>query len=89
MYPASRVLFILISQGDVVVLQKDSNGYLASKAGEQLPIRVLRNANGAYYIGTFSELRGPFTRESQQYWDRAYQAEEALAKGTWTQRQHP
>lgn len=70
------------------MLQKDSNGMLALKQGKQLPLRVLTNSSGKYYIGTFNELHGPFTRESREYWDRAYQAEEALEKGTWTQRQH-
>ena len=87
--PLLRESFLfLISQGDEVVILKDSNGQLALQQGRELPLRVLTNPNGKYYIGTFSEVHGPFTRESREYWDRAYKAEEALANGTWTQRQH-
>lgn len=72
----------------LIMLKKDSIGLLAQKAGENLPLRVLKNGNGMYYIGTFSELHGPFTRESKEYWNSAHEAETALTNRTWTQRQH-
>lgn len=71
------------------MLDQNSVGLIASQLGYTLPNRVLRNAQGKYYIGTFSEVHCNISRESQEYWDKAYQAEDALAKGTWTQRRHP
>ena len=71
------------------MLDKNSVGFLASKAGYTLPNRVLRNGQGKYYIGTFCDVHCNISRESQEYWDKAYQAENALNTGKWTQRQHP
>ena len=57
------------------MLDKNSVGFLASKAGYTLPNRVLRNGQGKYYIGTFSDVHCNISRESQEYWDKAYQAD--------------
>lgn len=72
----------------LTILNNDVKGKLAVQAGHWLPIRVLSSARG-YYIGTFSETHGPFTRESVEYWDKAIHAEEAMRTGKWTQRKHP
>ena len=70
------------------VINTNVKGVLASRAGFDLPIRVL-SSNAGYYIGTFSETHGPVSRESQQYYPTQQLAEEAFRKGTWTQRRHP
>lgn len=59
-------------------------GFMAEQYGELLPLQVYCSAAG-FYIGTYSE-RGPFTRESEEYWRKEDQAEQALATGKWTQR---
>ncbi|MDR0578698.1 MAG: hypothetical protein LBI87_14500 [Candidatus Accumulibacter sp.] len=61
-------------------------GHLAQTfAGRQLPLVVLRSAAG-YYLGTWDD-EGPFTRESQEYFSNEQAAQDALARGDWTQRQ--
>lgn len=59
-------------------------GLMAEQYGEKLPLEVYRSQAG-FYLGTYSE-RGPFTRESEEYWRKEEQAEQALATGKWTQR---
>lgn len=59
-------------------------GMMAEQYGEKLPLEVYRSQAG-FYLGTYSE-RGPFTRESVEYWRKKEQAEKALATGNWTQR---
>ena len=70
------------------VINTNVKGVLASRAGFDLPIRVLSSRAG-YYIGTFSETHRPVSRESQQYYPTQQLAEEAFRKGTWTQRRNP
>lgn len=62
-----------------------SNGKLAAYCGRSLPIQVLKSAGG-FYLGTFVEDEGPFTRESIEYWPKREHAEDALKHGTWTQK---
>lgn len=63
-------------------------GRLAKVYGErELPLEVLQSAAG-YYLGTWDEEEGPFTRESQEYFPNAQAAQDALARGAWTQRTH-
>lgn len=59
-------------------------GWLAKQAGYKLPIQVLKSAAG-YYIGT-SDMEGPVSRESVQYWPKKEDADKALESGLWTQR---
>lgn len=61
-------------------------GALSEACGEKLPLEILKSAAG-YYLGTYSE-RGPWTRESVQYWRTEAKAKEAWDKGNWTQRTH-
>lgn len=64
------------------------NGYIAQQFGNStLPLQVMQSAAG-FYLGT---QRGgfPFSRESTEYWRNQSEAEAALAKGEWTQRDHP
>lgn len=70
------------------IINHNVRGELAARFGYLLPIRVL-SSNRGYYIGTFSETRGPVSRESEQYYPTQLQAEEAFRKGTWTQRRNP
>lgn len=67
----------------------ESNEYalLALQNGERLPVQVLKNGAGLFYLGTYTE-RGPFTRESQEYWRTEKKAQKALETGDWTQRWH-
>ena len=58
------------------VINTNVKGVLASRAGFDLPIRVL-SSNAGYYVGTFSETHGPVSRESQ-YFDKRIDAEEAF-----------
>ncbi|MBZ9559093.1 MULTISPECIES: hypothetical protein [unclassified Modicisalibacter] len=61
-------------------------GLLAHRdLGMQLPLCTLKSAAG-YYIGTVHEEYGPVSRESEEYFSTAEQAEDALASGRWTQR---
>ena len=63
-------------------------GKLAAQAGYPLPLEVLSSAAG-FYIGTFSPTEGPISRESAEYFPTEAAAENALASGEWTQRDHP
>jgi hypothetical protein len=63
-------------------------GMLASPAGADLPLQVLRSAAG-FYIGTWDPAEGPFSRESVEYWPARPAAERAFAEGHWTQRLSP
>ena len=69
------------------VINTNVKGVLASRAGFDLPIRVL-SSNAGYYVGTFSETHGPVSRESQ-YFDKRIDAEEAFRNQNWIQRKHP
>lgn len=62
-------------------------GLLAAQHGEILPLEVLCNGSGHYYLGTCSE-RGAFTRESHEYWKTEVQANKDWESGRWTQRDH-
>ena len=53
---------------------------------KQLPLKVLRSAAG-FYIGTFDDEIGPYSRESIEYYPTQALAETALEQGTWTQKQ--
>ena len=70
------------------IINTDVKGVLATRAGFDLPIRVLSSCAG-YYIGTFSDTLGHVSQESQQYYPTQQLAEEAFRKGTWTQRRYP
>ena len=70
------------------IINTDVKGVLATRAGFDLPIRVL-SSNAGYYIGTFSETHGAVSRESKECYPTQQLAEEAFRKGTWTQRRHP
>ena len=60
------------------------NGILAAAAGYTLPLEILKSTRG-YYIGTQCSA-GPVSRESEEYFKKHDQAEQALKNGTWTQR---
>lgn len=60
-------------------------GKLAASCGFNLPLQVMQSAAG-FYLGT-SEFGMPFSRESEQYWPSQEEAEDALEKGTWTQKE--
>jgi len=75
-----------------------ANGQLAEKFLDvQLPLQVLGSKAG-FYIGTFLELDltldvdempeffGPVSRESEEYFSSAEEAQDALDKGLWTQK---
>lgn len=62
-------------------------GLLAAQAGFYLPVTVLKSAAG-FYLGTADE-EGPCSRESLEYFQTRERAEQALATGQWTQRNHP
>ncbi|MBE8178428.1 hypothetical protein [Leptospira borgpetersenii] len=75
-----------------------ANGQLAEKFLDvQLPLQVLGSKAG-FYIGTFLELDltlemdempdffGPVSRESEEYFSSAEEAQYALDKGLWTQK---
>nr|EKV5657633.1 hypothetical protein [Citrobacter farmeri] len=55
-------------------------------AGYQLQIQVLSSQRG-FYIGTANEM-GPVSRESVEYYKTSLQADIALEKGEWTQREY-
>ena len=78
-----------------------ANGLIAEKFLDvQLPLQVLGSKAG-FYIGTFLELDltlemdempeffGPVSRESEEYFSTAEEAQAALDKGLWTQRTEP
>lgn len=59
----------------------------------ELPLQVLKSAAG-FYIGTFvrdivSDLFGPVSRESEEYFPTEEAAQEALRSGSWTQKLYP
>ena len=58
------------------------HGLLAKAAGMNLPVEVLSSVRG-FFLGTSTES-GPFSRESEEYWRRSSDAQEALASGNWT-----
>lgn len=60
-------------------------GLLAAEAGFELHIQVLSSQRG-FYIGTVNEM-GPVSRESVEYYNTSQQADIALEKGEWTQRE--
>lgn len=83
-----------------MIIQKN-NGLIAEKyLNMQLPLQVLGSKAG-FYIGTFLELDltlemdempdffGPASRESEEYFSTAEEAQDALDKGLWTQRTEP
>lgn len=57
--------------------------------GQRLPLQVMQSARG-FYLGTANES-GPVSRESEEYWLSAEEAEGALKAGrcAWTQRDEP
>lgn len=59
---------------------------ISRRFGFNLPLQVLRSANG-YYIGTAND-DGPVSRESVEYWGSLQAAADALKNQRWTQRQH-
>ena len=52
--------------------------------GKHFPLQVLRS-NAGYYIGTIDEDGFPLSRESKEYFRKQAEADQALAKGIWTQ----
>lgn len=61
-------------------------GLFAAEAGFELQIQVLSSQCG-FYIGTANEM-GPVSRESVEYYKTSQQADIALEKGEWTQREY-
>lgn len=61
-------------------------GVIAKQYGYDLELEVLRSARG-YYLGTSTIETYSVSRESVEYWDTKAQAEQAMAKGHWTQRE--
>lgn len=63
-------------------------GYLArTYLNQRLPLTVLESAAG-FYIGTVDES-GPCSRESLEYYHTRQQAEYALEKNLFTQKEVP
>lgn len=63
-------------------------GKLAAQyCNKQLPVQVCESASG-YYIGTL-DAGMPCSRESNEYFRKVHDAEEALLNGTWTQKEYP
>ena len=60
-------------------------GYLALKAGEFLPLKIMRSPAG-FYIGTSAPNGEPNTRESACYWPKRPDAVRALETGKWPQK---
>ena len=55
--------------------------------GHILPLQVCRSAAG-FYIGTLSSDHSfPMSRESVEYYRTFEEADSALLKGTWTQKE--
>jgi len=52
---------------------------------KDLPFRVCQSAAG-YYIGTWCDHCGPYSRESLRYWKTEEEAQEALDSGKWAAR---
>ena len=59
-------------------------GQVAYAYGASLAVEVLESTEG-FYIGT-REQGFPFSRESVEYFPTRARAEQALLRGTWTQR---
>ena len=64
---------------------RQSFGQIALNYGEALSIEVLDGDLG-FYIGTRKDDL-PFSRESAEYFATRAQAQQALATGSWTQRE--
>ena len=66
-------------------------GWLAKQwGGVELGLKVLKSAAG-FYLGTYDE-EGPYSRESEEYWETYEEAEAALngpSQSSWTQRLEP
>jgi len=63
-------------------------GYLAlTYVGLRLPLKVM-HSNEGYYIGTEDES-GPCSRESHEYYRTFDEAEDALQRREWTQKETP
>ena len=60
-------------------------GQIALNYGEALPIEALDGDQG-FYIGTRKDGL-PFSRESAEYFATRAQVQQALATGSWTQRE--
>jgi|EndMetStandDraft_3_1072993.scaffolds.fasta_scaffold166346_2 hypothetical protein len=71
--------------------QKRKIGWLAKEwGGRDLPLKVLESAAG-FYLGTADD-DGPYSRESEEYWDTHDEAAAALeypGRSLWTQRLEP
>jgi len=62
-------------------------GKLAAGVGfPDLEVKVIESVRG-YYIGTANSLSS-ISRESVEYWDNRSDAENALYRDAWTQREH-
>ena len=57
-------------------------------SGERRALRVLRSGAG-YYVGTLDDEGLPYSRDSVEYFATEAQAEDALASGSFTIREHP
>lgn len=64
-------------------------GKLAAMVGRKLPLQVCQSRSG-FYLGTVDDHSmppgEPFTRESEDYWQKREEAARALTAGAWTQR---
>jgi hypothetical protein len=68
-------------------------GKLAEEhCNERLPLQICKSQAG-FYIGTMSDEAedgfGPCSRESHEYFATSEQAQSALEKGNWSQRDTP
>jgi hypothetical protein len=78
----------MASRNFALLAQDIPHGHLAFEGmGLRLPLTVMRSARG-FYLGTFDNA-GPVSRESAEYWPTEDRAEDAMATGEWTQRDHP
>lgn len=59
------------------------NDYLVLNDGSKLALEILESAAG-FYIGTWQD--GPYSRESELYFETYEEAFEALATGQWIPR---
>lgn len=60
----------------------DKETYCCYSCGRELSLSVLKSGAG-YYIGTACNDCGPNTRESERYWKKREDAENALSTGKW------
>ena len=72
-----------------MIVHPHLKGNLASLKGFDLPLRVLSNGKGMFFIGTFKENFGIITKESKETWNKQFQAEDALCNGKWTRQSVP